>query len=82
MDITDEIFVVAKRCVDRILERLYEQRKINPHDMTELRKAEEYFDMAEDHLGDQDIEQTRVVLKREITKHEMDRISWTIALLW
>jgi len=31
LEIFDEIFVVAKRCVDRILERLYEQRKITPH---------------------------------------------------
>lgn len=30
IDLYDEIFVVAKRCVDRILERLYEQRKIRP----------------------------------------------------
>lgn len=50
LDIYDELFVVAKRCVDRILERLYEQRKIDPREMTELRKAEEYFDMPNDHL--------------------------------
>lgn len=30
LELYDEIFVVAKRCVDRILERLYEQRKIKP----------------------------------------------------
>lgn len=81
LDVPDELFVVAKRCVDRILDRLYEQRKIDPQDMTELRKAEEYFDMPEDRLGEQDMEQTRAVLKREIRKHEMERLEWTIPLL-
>jgi hypothetical protein len=37
-DIYDEIFVVSKRCVDRILERLYEHRKIDVKEMTELHK--------------------------------------------
>jgi hypothetical protein len=35
-EVFDELFVVAKRCVDRILERLYEQRKINIREMTAL----------------------------------------------
>jgi hypothetical protein len=36
LELYDEIFVVAKRCVDRILERLYEQRKIKPGELQEL----------------------------------------------
>jgi hypothetical protein len=35
-EVFDELFVVAKRCVDRILERLYEQRKIIIREMTAL----------------------------------------------
>ena len=37
--------------------------------------------MAEDRLGEQDMEQTRAVLKREIRKHEMDKLAWTMSLL-
>lgn len=38
LDIEDEVFVVAKRCMDRILERLYEQRKIKVGELVELEK--------------------------------------------
>ncbi len=39
-EIPDELFVIAKRCVDRMLERLYEQRKIKYEDLVEIQKSE------------------------------------------
>lgn len=49
-DLYDQIFVVAKRCVDRILQKLYEQRKLNIAEMVELEKDENYFEMREDRM--------------------------------
>lgn len=82
IELYDEIFVVAKRCVDRILERLYEQRKITPSEMVELQKSEDYFDMKSDPTAvEPDPEQVKLILRKEIEKHELDRIRWTSQLL-
>lgn len=42
--IFDELFVVARRCVERMLERLCEHRKIVVSSMVGLQKKENYFD--------------------------------------
>jgi hypothetical protein len=49
--------------------------------MSGLQKEEDYFDMREDCLNPLDAEDARLVLKKEIEKHELDRLRWTLPLL-
>lgn len=42
-EVPDPLFVVAKRCLERILERLHEQRRIKAGELIELQKDETFF---------------------------------------
>ena len=38
--------------------------------------------MREDNLTKYNVEDTRIQIKKEIEKHEIEKLKWTLALLW
>lgn len=69
-EVPDPLFVVAKRCLERILERLHEQRRIKAGELIELQKDETFFEM-EAPAADPDPETKRAFVKKEVDKHQM-----------
>lgn len=70
-EVPDPLFVVAKRCLERILERLHEQRRIKAGELIELQKDEAFFEMA-DPPADPDCETKKAFVRKEVDKHQLE----------